>query len=242
LDLYPTARIVPVVLCHTIRTGLGYPKLPPIQNSDKVRATTTIAAPIVLQPTMETTTSWRLLSPASSAPPRAVQLPKRQATFAASPRHSANSKFRVLSLLHDKPAPLTAEKESSQLQRLASVLQLGAVWAAVNAPAALAVTGEEDLDLLAILPPVAAFGFLYLFVAPPLIMNWMRTRWFKRRFVETYLQFMFTYIFYPGLMLWAPFVNFRKFPRDPTMKYPWSKPKEGTPLFKDRYPPIQTYK
>ena len=44
------------------------------------------------------------------------------------------------------------------------------------------------------------------------------------------------------LMLWAPFVNFRKFPRDPTMKYPWSKPKEGTPLFKDRYPPIDSYK
>jgi len=26
------------------------------------------------------------------------------------------------------------------------------------------------------------------------------------------------------VMLWAPFLNFRKFPRDPTLKYPWSKP------------------
>ena len=41
-------------------------------------------------------------------------------------------------------------------------------------------------------------------------------------------------------MFWAPFVNYRKFPRDPTMKYPWSTPKEGTPLFKDRYPPIDS--
>lgn len=104
------------------------------------------------------------------------------------------------------------------------------------------MTGEEDLDILGILPTVAAIAFVYLFVFPPIIMNWMRLRWFKRKFVETYLQFMFTYLFFPGMMLWAPFVNFRKFPRDPTMKYPWSKPKEGTPLFKDRYPPIETYK
>ncbi|XP_062194628.1 NAD(P)H-quinone oxidoreductase subunit L, chloroplastic [Phragmites australis] len=189
---------------------------------------------------MDTTASWRLLSSASSSPPRHLQLPKRQATFAASPQHSANSNAmfrRLLCLRDDKPAPTA---ESSQLQRLAAALQWGAVWAAVEAPAALAVTGEEDIDLLAILPPIAVFAFLYFLVAPPLIMNWMRLRWYKRGFVETYLQFMFTYIFYPALMFWAPFVNFRKFPRDPTMKYPWSKPKEGTPLFKDRYPPIDS--
>jgi len=29
-------------------------------------------------------------------------------------------------------------------------------------------------------------------------MNWMRTRWYKRKFAETYLQFMFTYLFYPA--------------------------------------------
>lgn len=120
------------------------------------------------------------------------------------------------------------------------MLQCGAVWAAVEAPAALAVTGEEDIDLLGILPPLAVFAFFYFLVAPPVIMNWMRLRWYKREFVETYLQFMFTYLFYPAMMFWAPFVNFRKFPRDPTMKYPWSKPKEGTPLFKDRYPPIDS--
>lgn len=32
----------------------------------------------------------------------------------------------------------------------------------------------------------------------PIIMNWMRLRWYKREFVETYLQFMFTYLFFPG--------------------------------------------
>uniref|UniRef100_A0A0E0HD10 Uncharacterized protein n=1 Tax=Oryza nivara TaxID=4536 RepID=A0A0E0HD10_ORYNI len=149
-------------------------------------------------------------------------------------------------LLHDTPPPAPPpaadEISSPPLRKLAAALQCGAIWAAVEAPAALAVTGEEDLDILGILPTVAAIAFVYLFVFPPIIMNWMRLRWFKRKFVETYLQFMFTYLFFPGMMLWAPFVNFRKFPRDPTMKYPWSKPKEGTPLFKDRYPPIETYK
>ncbi|KAJ1289638.1 hypothetical protein BS78_02G180000 [Paspalum vaginatum] len=192
--------------------------------------------------------SWRLLSPAASSPPPCPpQLPKRQAAFAAwTPRQSASSRsyskhYRLLCLLHDKPASTTsAHAQSTQLQRLATALQCGAVWAAVQAPAALAVTGEEDLDILGILPPVAVIAFFYFLVAPPVIMNWMRLRWYKREFAETYLQFMFTYIFYPALMFWAPFINFRKFPRDPTMKYPWSKPKEGTPLFKDRYPPIDS--
>ncbi|CAL5081409.1 unnamed protein product [Urochloa decumbens] len=196
---------------------------------------------------METTASWRVLSPASSSPPAAPQLPKRQPTFAGSTQLSGKTKFRVLCLLHGKPAPApapatTMTEQNAQLQRLAAALQLGAAWAAVEAPAALAtVTGEEDLDILGILPPIAAFAFLYFLVFPPLIMNWMRVRWYKRKFLETYLQFMITYLFYPALMFWAPFVNFGKFPRDPTMKYPWSKPKEGTPLFKDRYPPIDQY-
>jgi hypothetical protein len=96
------------------------------------------------------------------------------------------------------------------------------------------VTGEEDIDLLGILPPLAVFAFFYFLVAPvrelatraalgllsnrlhldwpwvsnkcacvcvcaqPVIMNWMRLRWYKREFVETYLQFMFTYLFYPA--------------------------------------------
>ena len=29
-------------------------------------------------------------------------------------------------------------------------------------------------------------------------------------------------------MLWAPFLNFRKFPRDRSMKYPWSTPQNPT--------------
>jgi hypothetical protein len=39
----------------------------------------------------------------------------------------------------------------------------------VDTPAALAtVSREGDVDLLAILPPIAAFAFVYLFIAPVL--------------------------------------------------------------------------
>uniref|UniRef100_A0ACD5TP11 Uncharacterized protein n=1 Tax=Avena sativa TaxID=4498 RepID=A0ACD5TP11_AVESA len=75
-------------------------------------------------------------------------------------------------------------------------------------------------------------------------MNWMRLRLYKRKFHEVYLQFMFTYLFFPGSILWhrSSLFNFGKFPRDPTMKYPWSKLKEGTPLYKDRYPQIDSFR
>ncbi|KAF8657679.1 hypothetical protein HU200_059834 [Digitaria exilis] len=222
---------------HRDPKTVAYPEFP--DKNERRRASAKfqirLRSKLCPSPLMETTASWRLLSPSSSSPPAAPQLPRRQAKLAAPPPQRS-AKFRALCLLHDK---------NSRLQRLASALQWGAVWAAVEAPAALAVTGEEDIDILGILPPLAAFAFFYFLVCPvpwrlqlfvvfnfvqPLIMNWMRTRWYKRKFVETYLQFMITYLFYPA-----------KFPRDPTMKYPWSKPKEGTPLFKDRYPPIDTY-
>ncbi|XP_039127095.1 NAD(P)H-quinone oxidoreductase subunit L, chloroplastic [Dioscorea cayenensis subsp. rotundata] len=102
---------------------------------------------------------------------------------------------------------------------------------------ALAVTGVNDeIDLYSLLVSGGIISFFYFIVMPPIIMNWMRLRWYKRKFVEMYFQFMFVFLFFPGLMLWAPFLNFRKFPRDPTMKYPWSTPNDDNiPLYKDRY-------
>ncbi|CAN7053920.1 unnamed protein product [Brassica rapa subsp. trilocularis] len=32
------------------------------------------------------------------------------------------------------------------------------------------------------------------------------------------------------LLLWKPFLNFREFPRDPSMKYPWDKPKDPSTI------------
>ncbi|KAG1358711.1 putative glutathione S-transferase DHAR2, chloroplastic [Cocos nucifera] len=123
----------------------------------------------------------------------------------------------------------------SHLEKFSLMLQCGLILASVEAPSAMAVTGENmEEDFMTTLISGGIVAVLYILVFPPIILNWLRLRWYKRKFLETYLQFMFVFIFFPSLMLWAPFVNFRKFPRDPTMKYPWSTPKDDVPLYKSR--------
>ncbi|KAK4749444.1 hypothetical protein SAY87_026893 [Trapa incisa] len=111
-------------------------------------------------------------------------------------------------------------------EKLSSASLLGALLATVELPA-MAVTGvNNEEDLLWVLTQLAIVAFLYFLVAPPIIMNWLRIRWYRRNLLEMYLQFMFVFMFFPGVLLWAPFLNFRKFPRDPSMKYPWSVPED----------------
>ncbi|KAL3501911.1 hypothetical protein ACH5RR_036360 [Cinchona calisaya] len=110
------------------------------------------------------------------------------------------------------------------------VIQVGALLATVVEPA-LAVTGVNDEeDFTWVLIQLGISAFIYFIVFPPIIMNWLRIRWYKRGFVEMYFQFMFVFMFFPGLLLWAPFLNFRKFPRDPSMKYPWSTPENPSQI------------
>ncbi|GAB4840421.1 hypothetical protein Ancab_021188 [Ancistrocladus abbreviatus] len=112
----------------------------------------------------------------------------------------------------------------SEHQKSDLAFQLGTLLATVAEPA-YAVTGvnnEQDLNSVLIQSGIVAFW--YFILMPPIIMNWLRIRWYRRKLLEMYLQFMFVFIFCPGLLLWAPFLNFRKFPRDPSLKYPWSKP------------------
>ncbi|KAF4360847.1 hypothetical protein F8388_015170 [Cannabis sativa] len=101
---------------------------------------------------------------------------------------------------------------------------------------AFAVTGvNNEQELSWVLIQLGVVGFFYFLVMPPVIMNWLRLRFYKRKLLETYLQFMFVFIFFPGMILWAPFLNFRKFPRDPSMKYPWSKPSDPSKIRSQYY-------
>ncbi|KAI8538882.1 hypothetical protein RHMOL_Rhmol09G0137800 [Rhododendron molle] len=95
-----------------------------------------------------------------------------------------------------------------------------------------AVTGENnnDYDLTVDLIQSGIAAFIYFLVAPPIILNWLRIRWYRRKLLETYVQFMLVFMFFPGLLLWAPFLNFRKFPRDPSMEYPWSTPEDPSKI------------
>ncbi|XP_039017959.1 NAD(P)H-quinone oxidoreductase subunit L, chloroplastic-like isoform X2 [Hibiscus syriacus] len=91
----------------------------------------------------------------------------------------------------------------------------------------LAVTGvNNEPDLITVIIQLGIIAFWYFLVMPPIIMNWLRIRWYRRNLLEMYLQFMCVFMFFPGLLLWAPFLNFRKFPRDPSLKYPWDTPKD----------------
>ncbi|EEF34601.1 conserved hypothetical protein [Ricinus communis] len=121
----------------------------------------------------------------------------------------------------------------NDVKKFSLAVQLGAFFATVE-QSALAVTGvnnEEDLTWVLIQSAIVAFW--YFLIMPPIIMNWMRVRWYRRKLFEMYLQFMFTFIFFPGILLWAPFLNFRKFPRDPSMKYPWSTPENPSQIKND---------
>ncbi|MBA0556426.1 hypothetical protein Golob_026530, partial [Gossypium lobatum] len=92
---------------------------------------------------------------------------------------------------------------------------------------ALAVTGvNNEPDLITVIIQLGIIAFGYFLIVPPIIMNWLRIRWYRRNLLEMYLQFMCVFLFFPGLLLWAPFLNFRKFPRDKSLKYPWDTPKD----------------
>ncbi|CAN4081867.1 unnamed protein product [Withania somnifera] len=144
--------------------------------------------------------------------------------------------FPSLPLLHGKVQKPSIQQKASKGIHLKSIeclasskstlaIQVGTLLATVGVEPALAVTGvNNEEDFIWVLIQLAISAFFYFLVCPPIIMTWLRKRWYKRDLLEMYLQFMFVFIFFPGVLLWAPFLNFRKLPRDPSMKYPWSTP------------------
>lgn len=117
-------------------------------------------------------------------------------------------------------------------------VQVAALLATFEQPA-LAVTGvNNEPDLITVIIQLGIIAFGYFIIMPPIIMNWLRIRWYRRNLLEMYLQFMCVFLFFPGVLLWAPFLNFRKFPRDPSLKYPWETPKDPSQIKNDylKYP------
>uniref|UniRef100_A0A0F7GYJ0 NADH dehydrogenase-like complex L n=1 Tax=Goodyera fumata TaxID=1390594 RepID=A0A0F7GYJ0_9ASPA len=173
---------------------------------------------------------WSLLS---SYPPSPSTLLLKRGTSPSFLRvHSPG----VRALLPNRAIAIKGNSPDNKTLSLPSLLQYGTLLTSIAAPAAaMAVTGDNNVeeDLVTTLVTSGIVAVLYLLVFPPIIMNWLRLRWYKRRFLEMYFQFMFVFLFFPGLMLWAPFLNFRPLPRDPTMKYPWSTPKD-VQLYKSR--------
>ncbi|KAJ9135757.1 hypothetical protein P3X46_032904 [Hevea brasiliensis] len=156
--------------------------------------------------------------------PKALPSPSPQCK--KSPLHITSRYKPALSAKLDKKVTSIWRKPEhyNDVKKFSMAIQLGALFATVEQPA-FAVTGvNNEEDLTWVLIQLAIVAFWYFLIMPPIIMNWLRVRWYRRKLFEMYLQFMFVFIFFPGILLWAPFLNFRKFPRDPSLKYPWSTP------------------
>ncbi len=56
-------------------------------------------------------------------------------------------------------------------------------------------------------------GGAYLIVLPALTILYMTRRWYTARSIERLLMYFMVFLFFPGLLLLSPFLNFRPQPR-----------------------------
>ncbi|MFM7264939.1 MAG: NAD(P)H-quinone oxidoreductase subunit L [Cyanobium sp.] len=64
-------------------------------------------------------------------------------------------------------------------------------------------------DSLLVLAAYAAIGGFYLLVAPLALLTWMAKRWTAMGKIERTVVYGLVFLFFPGLILFAPFVNLR---------------------------------
>ncbi|KAL1113084.1 hypothetical protein V6Z11_D02G168200 [Gossypium hirsutum] len=167
-----------------------------------------------------------------------LQIPKALPSIYVSPSQ-CSTKFPFFNLSQHKPTnyPKLYKKPNVtninlkpnnylDAKKTSLAVPIAALLSTFELPA-LAVTGvNNEPDLITVIIQLGIIAFGYFLIVPPIIMNWLRIRWYRRNLLEMYLQFMCVFLFFPGLLLWAPFLNFRKFPRDKSLKYPWDTPKD----------------
>jgi NAD(P)H-quinone oxidoreductase subunit L len=64
-------------------------------------------------------------------------------------------------------------------------------------------------DTLLVLGAYAALGGFYLIVAPLVLLAWMAKRWTTMGKIERTFVYGLVFLFFPGLIVFAPFVNLR---------------------------------
>ncbi|WP_035992947.1 NAD(P)H-quinone oxidoreductase subunit L [Leptolyngbya sp. KIOST-1] len=60
----------------------------------------------------------------------------------------------------------------------------------------------------------AGIGGLYLLVVPLALIFYVRQRWYVAGSVERTLLYGLVFVFFPGMLLFSPFLNFRPQPRN----------------------------
>ena len=64
-------------------------------------------------------------------------------------------------------------------------------------------------DTLLVILAYALLGGLYLLVVPLALFFWMNSRWTRMGKVERLLVYGLVFLFFPGMVLFAPFLYFR---------------------------------
>ena len=66
-----------------------------------------------------------------------------------------------------------------------------------------------SLDTLLVIAAYAALGAAYLVVVPLFLLLWMNKRWTVMGKVERLGIYGLVFLFFPGMIVFAPFLNFR---------------------------------
>ena len=72
-----------------------------------------------------------------------------------------------------------------------------------------ALTTLVSTDTLLVLAAYAVLGGLYLVVVPLALFFWMNKRWHRMDKLERLLIYGLVFLFFPGMIVFAPFLNFR---------------------------------
>tara|TARA_Y100001968_G_C18907946_1_gene503880 strand:+ start:142 stop:393 length:252 start_codon:yes stop_codon:yes gene_type:complete len=73
----------------------------------------------------------------------------------------------------------------------------------------LAVNGQFPNNSWLVLGVYGFLGFAYLVVVPLLLYFWMNNRWNVMGKFERLIVYGFVFLFFPGLILFSPFLNLR---------------------------------
>lgn len=66
-----------------------------------------------------------------------------------------------------------------------------------------------DISLLITLAVYAGLAGLYLLVIPGLLLFYLKQRWNVASSIERLLIYSLVFVFFPGMLLLSPFLNFR---------------------------------
>ena len=72
-----------------------------------------------------------------------------------------------------------------------------------------AITNVVSVDALLVIAAYALLGGLYLVVVPLALYFWMNKRWHQMGKVERLGIYGMVFLFFPGMILFSPFLNFR---------------------------------